>query len=69
MDIVEQQTESLELHTNALQILLGKPHSLSEVMFPAVWFKGWQLCSGAIAYTPAHSWSLLLLPAHFAFLM
>lgn len=31
MDIVEQQTESLELHTNALQILLGKPHSLSEV--------------------------------------
>lgn len=31
MDIVEQQTESLELHTNALQILLGKSHSLSEV--------------------------------------
>jgi len=31
MDIVEQQTESLELHTNALQILLGKSHSLSLV--------------------------------------
>lgn len=31
MDTVEQQTESLELHTNALQILLGKSHSLSKV--------------------------------------
>lgn len=26
MDVVEQQTENLELHTNALQILLGAPH-------------------------------------------
>lgn len=25
MDVVEQQTETLELHTNALQILLGEP--------------------------------------------
>lgn len=25
MDVVEQQTENLELHTNALQILLGEP--------------------------------------------
>lgn len=25
MDVVEQQTENLELHTNALQILLGAP--------------------------------------------
>lgn len=24
MDVVEQQTENLELHTNALQILLGE---------------------------------------------
>lgn len=32
VDIVEQQTESLELHTNALQILLGKSHSLSKVL-------------------------------------
>lgn len=31
IDIVEQQTESLELHTNALQILLGKSSSLSKV--------------------------------------
>lgn len=31
MDVVEQQTESLELHTNALQILLGKSCSLSKV--------------------------------------
>lgn len=31
MDIVKEQTESLELHTNALQILLGKSHSLSAV--------------------------------------
>lgn len=31
VDIVEQQTESLELHTNALQILLGKSSSLSKV--------------------------------------
>lgn len=30
MDIVEQQIEALELHTNALQILLGKsPHPLA----------------------------------------
>jgi p53-associated parkin-like cytoplasmic protein len=27
MDVVEQQTENLELHTNALQILLGEPHT------------------------------------------
>lgn len=32
MDIVEQQTESLELLTNALQILLGKSCSLFEVV-------------------------------------
>lgn len=32
MDIVEQQTESLELLTNALQILLGKSCSLLEVV-------------------------------------
>lgn len=31
MDIVEQQMESLELHTNSLQILLGKSCSLSKV--------------------------------------
>lgn len=28
IDIVEQQTESLEMLTNALQILLGKSYSL-----------------------------------------
>lgn len=27
MDVVEQQTENLELHTNALQILLGEPNT------------------------------------------
>lgn len=32
MDIVEQQTESLELLTNALQILLGESCSLFEVV-------------------------------------
>lgn len=32
MDIVEQQTESLELLTNALQILLGKSCGLFEVV-------------------------------------
>lgn len=25
MDVIEQQTEALDLHTNTLQILLGKP--------------------------------------------
>ncbi|KAB0397887.1 hypothetical protein E2I00_004516 [Balaenoptera physalus] len=29
MDVVEQQTEALELHTNALQILLGEPPARS----------------------------------------
>lgn len=28
MDVVEQQTENLELHTNALQILLGEARPL-----------------------------------------
>lgn len=26
MDVIEQQTEALDLHTNTLQILLGKVH-------------------------------------------
>lgn len=26
MDVIEQQTEALDLHTNTLQILLGKGH-------------------------------------------
>lgn len=26
MEVMEQQTEALDLHTNALQILLGKTH-------------------------------------------
>lgn len=34
MDVVEQQTEALELHTNALQILLGEPPAHS-VLSPA----------------------------------
>lgn len=28
MDVIEQQTEALDLHTNTLQILLGKVHLL-----------------------------------------
>lgn len=34
MDVVEQQTENLELHTNALQILLGEtqPHLFSPLL-------------------------------------
>jgi hypothetical protein len=31
MDVVEQQTENLELHTNALQILLGEPNTSTTV--------------------------------------
>lgn len=31
MDVMEQQTEALDLHTNALQILLGEIHALSMI--------------------------------------
>lgn len=35
MDVVEQQTENLELHTNALQILLGEAYPICAVLPPA----------------------------------
>lgn len=37
MDVVEQQTENLELHTNALQILLGaaRPPTRLHTPFPS----------------------------------
>lgn len=38
MDVVEQQTENLELHTNALQILLGEacpPPAQSSLLPPS----------------------------------
>ena len=35
MDVVEQQTENLELHTNALQILLGElAHRCPAILSP-----------------------------------
>lgn len=38
LDVLEQQTESLELHTNALQILLGEawPRPIGPVACPPV---------------------------------
>lgn len=47
MDVVEQQTENLELHTNALQILLGEPSTsaLSDGLFKAF----------APSFSPLHS--------------
>lgn len=49
MDVVEQQTENLELHTNALQILLGEPSTsaLSDGLLKAPAF--------APSFSPLHS--------------
>lgn len=37
MEVMEQQTEALDLHTNALQILLGKKQVLVVLLVPTVW--------------------------------
>lgn len=49
MDVVEQQTENLELHTNALQILLGEPstNALSDRLSKAL--------PSLRAFSPPHS--------------
>lgn len=70
VDIVEQQTESLELHTNALQILLGKSHSLSKVLTSSCRYVVQSDSSvvhscRAIAYTPAPGRYLVTFPSMF----
>lgn len=37
MEVMEQQTEALDLHTNALQILLGKKQILVVLLVLMVW--------------------------------
>lgn len=44
MDVMEQQTEALDLHTNALQILLGETHFIKNCLCSWNWSYRWYWC-------------------------
>lgn len=65
MDVMEQQTEALDLHTNALQILLGETPCHILTFSEPCWFclnwSDWCLlvCSQRRLYCSALTWPLV----------